>query len=179
MAVNATAVWRVRPSGNNTNGGGYDAGIGGAGTDYSQQNAAQLSVSDAAATTGGTTLTSTTGGFTTAMIGNAVYLSGTNFTTGFYFITARASSNSVTIDRDPTNGSNASAGTCHVGGGWADFWTNTVNGASQVVPGNTIFILGSGHAEPVVLHLRLHRPVLGLLHAGTRNRCRRDGPLCQ
>ena len=43
MAINATAIWRVRPSGNNANGGGYDPGIAGAATDYSQQNAAQAS----------------------------------------------------------------------------------------------------------------------------------------
>jgi hypothetical protein len=146
MAVNATAVWRVRPSGSNTNGGGYDAGIAGAGTDYSQQNAAQLSVADGALTHGTTTLTSATGGFTSAMIGNALYLSGTNFTTGFYFITAFTNGNTVTIDRDPTASANGSSGTVNVGGGWADHTNLSTTG--PMVAGNTAYILGSGIPNP-------------------------------
>lgn len=77
MTVNSTAVWRVRPSGSNTNGGGYDAGISGAATDYSQQNAAQASGTHGV-TTGSTTFTdATANAFTSAMIGNALYITGT------------------------------------------------------------------------------------------------------
>ncbi len=146
MAVNATAVWRIRASGSNTNGGGYDPAITGAGTDYSQQAAAQLSVTDAAsvATTG--VVTSVTGGFTAAMVGNAMFLSGTNFTTGPYFITVFTDTNTVTVDRDPTTGGNGSAGTCKVGGGWASPAINTALG--YLVPGNTVFLLGAGIPTP-------------------------------
>ena len=44
MAIAATTVWEVRTGGAETNGGGYSSG----GTDYSQQTAAQLSVTDGA-----------------------------------------------------------------------------------------------------------------------------------
>lgn len=148
MAVNPTAVWRVRPAGSNTNGAGFDTGITGFGTDYSKQDAAQLSVADATSVAASKIVLSVTGGFTAAMIGNAIYLSGTHFTTGWYFITAWTSTNSITIDRDPTTGGNGSLGTLNVGGGWADFWTNTTSAKAALVPGNIVYILGSGVPNP-------------------------------
>jgi hypothetical protein len=148
MAINATAVWRVRPSGSNTNGGGYDAGISGAATDYSQQNSAQASGTHGV-TTGTTTFTdATAAAFTAAMIGNAIYISGSGQTTGFYFVTAFTSSSVVTLDRSPGTGVSA---TWALGGGWADFWTNvgySGGPSTPVVPGNTIYILGSGTPNP-------------------------------
>jgi hypothetical protein len=144
MAINATAVWRVRPSGSNTNGGGYDAGIVGAGTDYSQQNSAQASGTHGTAT--GTTAFSDTvaANFTSAMVGNALYITGTGLTTGFYFCTAYSSATAITLDRSPGTGT---VGTWHLGGGWADFWTNTTS-SGPLVPGNTVYILGSGVPNP-------------------------------
>jgi hypothetical protein len=119
MAVAATGVVIYDPlNGNNDNAGYFDASLASAGTDYPRtQAAAILTATDLACTTGGTTLTSATGGFTAAMIGNGIYIkSGTNFTVGLYVITARTDTNTVTLDRDPTNGSNASSGTGSVGG---------------------------------------------------------------
>lgn len=119
MAVAATGVVIYDPlNGNNDNAGYFDASLASAGTDYPRtQAAAILTATDLACTTGGTTLTSATGGFTAAMIGNGIYIkSGTNFTVGLYIITARADTNTVTLDRDPTNGSNASSGAGAVGG---------------------------------------------------------------
>jgi hypothetical protein len=144
MAVNATAVWRVRPGGSNTNGGGFDAAISGAGTDYSQQDAAQLSLTDIACSNT-PTVTSATGGFTSAMVGNAVWLTGGGATAGPYFITARASTNSITVDRSPGT---IAAGSGKVGGAWADFWTNPTSTAP--VGGNTVYIRGSGSDNPSV-----------------------------
>lgn len=147
MAINATAVWRVRPSGNNLNGGGYDAGIGGAATDYSQQNAAQASGSNATCTTGTSTFVdATANAFTSAMVGNAIQIaSGTNFIAGFYFVTAFTSASTVTLDRTPVTGSNGSVGVWKLGGGWADPVTNTT---ANIVPGNTVYVLGSGTPNP-------------------------------
>lgn len=118
MAVNATAIWSCRPGGSDTNGAAYDLGISGAGTNYSKQNAAQLSLTDlASAGSGSNDVTSATGGFTAAMIGNAMYITGTGFTTGRYFITARAATGTVTLDRTPaSSASAASGGTGNVGG---------------------------------------------------------------
>ena len=113
-ALPATAVFEFRTTGAATNGGIFDSAS--AGTDYSQQDAAQLALKDCACTTGGTTLTSATGGFTAAMVGNWCYLSGTHFTTGRYKIVAYTDTNTVTLCADPTDGSDASSGTCNVGG---------------------------------------------------------------
>ena len=148
MAIGATTVWRVRPSGVSTNGGGYDPGISGAATDYSQQNAAQYSASDGALTAGGTTFTSAGAGFTSAMVGNAMQIaSGTHVVAGFYFITGFTNSTTVTIDRDCSTGGNTSVAVFKVGGGLADPFKlmNSANATgAKAVPGNTIYILGTG-----------------------------------
>ena len=95
MALSASTVFEVRSDGSDTNGGGYVSG----GTDYSQQAAAQLSVADAACA-GNTTVTSATGGFTSAMIGNLMYLS---TGPGWYLIRAYTDGNTVTIERNGPN----------------------------------------------------------------------------
>lgn len=142
MTIGATAIWRVRPSGNNTNGGGYDPGIAGAATDYSQQNAAQATGTNGV-TTGTTNFAdATANAFTAAMIGNAIYITGTGQTTGFYFVTAVVDAANVTLDRSPGTGTGA---TWNLGGGWANFWTNTT---AALVAGNIIYILGSGIPNP-------------------------------
>ena len=120
MAILATAIWEFQTTGNNDNGGGFDIGIASYGTDYSMQTTAQLSLTNLAMTTGGVIATSTTGGFTAAMIGNSIYIkSGTNFTAGWYFIITRTDTNTITLDRDATTGSNATGGVVKVGGSMA------------------------------------------------------------
>lgn len=132
----STMVWEVRTTGNDLNGGGYTSALGG--TDYSQQDAAQLSLSDLACANN-TTLTSATGGFTAAMVGNVIYIaSGTNFTPGNYEITARASTNSVTLDRNPTVSASATSGAGKVGGAKINIDVN--NFGSILVAGNTVYI---------------------------------------
>lgn len=144
MAVAATAIWRVRPSGSNANGGGFDAAISGAGTDYSQQDAAQASGS--AGTASGTTAFSDAAAvFTAAMVGNAIRItSGSGFTAGWYFVVGYTSATAITLDRSPGTGS---AAVWKLGGGWADFWTNCTS-SGPLVPGNTVYILGSGIPNP-------------------------------
>lgn len=152
MAINPTAVWRARPGGSNTNGGGYDSGIAGAGTDFSQQNAAQVSGVNGA-TTGTTTFTDATAiAFTSTMVGNAMYIIGAGQTTGWYFVTGFTSPSVVTLDRSPGTGVNA---TWHLGGGWADFWTNlqtttagVTSGSFPVVGRNIVYVLGSAIPAP-------------------------------
>jgi hypothetical protein len=147
MAANATAVWRVRPSGNNQNGGGYDPGISGAGTDYSQQNAAQVTQSGGTVSTATTTLTDTGATFTSALIGNAIRLNGSGITGSFYtFIIAVPTGTTLTLQTSP--GTSATGVTYSIGGGWSDFWTNTTAALAIVVPGNIIYILGSGTPNP-------------------------------
>jgi hypothetical protein len=117
MAIGAGAVWEYQTGGNQNFGGGYDSTISGAGTDYSQQTTAALVITDLACVTGGAIVTSANGGFTSAMVGNAINIyGGTNFTTGLYFITGYTDGNTVTLDRSPVGASNGSAGTANVGG---------------------------------------------------------------
>jgi hypothetical protein len=101
MAIAAATVWEVRTTGDDTNGGGYSSG----GTDYSQQDAPQLSLTDVVAN-GTTTLTSATGGFTAAMIGNLICLEGG---TGALARTRRqitgfTNTNTITVDATVASG---------------------------------------------------------------------------
>ena len=117
MTLASTVVWEVRTTGDDTNGGGFNSAS--SGTDYSQQNTPVLTVTDAATSgVGSTTLTSATGGFTAAMVGNVVHLySGTNLTEGWYEITGYTDGNTVTLDRAPDDGAGGVSGaTCKVGG---------------------------------------------------------------
>lgn len=77
-------------------------------------------------TVGSTTVTSATGGFTTAMIGNGINIAGTCFE-----ITARASTNSITVDRNTGTGTGQTGkvgGACKTQGYIA----------SQLVDGNIV-----------------------------------------
>jgi hypothetical protein len=118
MALDSSVVWEVRTTGNDDNGGGYDSDDNG--TDYSQQAAAQLTLSDLVCDIASTTLTSVTGGFTVEMIDNIIQIkSGTNFVVGFYQIATYVDTNEVTIDRTASDGSDATSGTGSVGGALA------------------------------------------------------------
>lgn len=119
MSLSGNTGIEVRTTGSDTNGGGFNAATGV--TDYTQQDAAQLSLTDLATSGAGvTTLTSVTGGFTAAMVGNLIRInSGTNFQTGWYEITAYTNTNTVTLDRTPTSGAAGSGGNGKVGGALA------------------------------------------------------------
>jgi hypothetical protein len=72
------------------------------GTDYSQQDSPQLTLSDIAST-GSNAITSVTGGFTGLMAGNIMQISGS-----FYEVTAVVNSNTAWLDRNITAGSGLS-----------------------------------------------------------------------
>jgi len=137
MSLHADLEWELRTSGSDNNGGAFRDADPGTSVDYSQQDSAQLAPSDLAMVTGGTTLTSAAGGFTGAMVGNVIHItSGTNFTAGWYEITAYTDTNTIEIDRDATNGSNASSGQGYVGGG-----VQTPEAIDAiVVAGNTVHV---------------------------------------
>ena len=117
MTIAYSTDWEIRTTGDYSNGGGFNRESGG--TDYTQQDVAQLSLTDCATSgVGSTTLTSVTGGFTAAMVGNVINLSaGTNLTANWYEITAYTDTNTVTIDRAPDDGvGGVSGATGKVGG---------------------------------------------------------------
>jgi hypothetical protein len=142
MALSASTVWEVRTAGDAANGGGYTTG----GTDYSQQDAAQLSLTDLACLDTSTNLTSVTGGFTSAMVGNIIYIaSGTQFTAGYYEIKTYVDTNTITIDRTAAvSGQNATAGVGKVGGA-----TNHPNTISAVVLSGNVIYIKAGTYQPV------------------------------
>src|SRR5204862_226565 len=77
----AALVWEVRTTGAGTNAGAFDPSVTSPGTDYSQQDAAQITYTDLVI--GGTTtqLTSAANPFTSAHVGNTINVTGgTGFT---------------------------------------------------------------------------------------------------
>jgi len=116
------------------NGGGYD---------YTQQAAAQLSLTDLAATSasGWLTLTSVTGGFTALMVGNIIHItSGTNDIAGWYEITAYTNGNTVTVDRACGSVGNMSVGVGAVGGAFLIGGTLDDDFTEAMVAGNTVHV---------------------------------------
>ena len=115
MAIGAACVWEVRTTGNDTNGGGYAGG----GTDWSQQDAAQYSVTDGV-TAGTTTITSATANFGTDVVGNVMYVQGGtgSVTAGWYQIISRTNATTIVVDR--STGLTAGTGvTLKIGGAFA------------------------------------------------------------
>lgn len=121
MAIGPGMQWELRTTGSNENGAGFDPTIAGAGNDYSQQDNPQLNKTDLATPgAGSTTLTSASGGFTAAMVGNVIYIrSGINFTVGAYVVVSFTNSNTVTLDRTPTPSGAGSGGAGKLGGAGA------------------------------------------------------------
>jgi hypothetical protein len=117
MALSASTVLEVRTTGSDTNGGGFVTGA--SGTDWSQQDAAQYSVTDGVSA-GTTTITSITANFGTDVVGNLMYVQGGtgSITAGWYQITARTNSTTITVDR--STGLTAGTGvTLKIGGALA------------------------------------------------------------
>jgi len=99
-ALPSGIVWEVRQTGSNSNSGGFVAGA--AGTDYSQQDAAQFSGANLASSNGSTNPCAVTSGshnFIAADVGNLIQITtGPNWNAGFYQIVSTAS-NTATLDR--------------------------------------------------------------------------------
>jgi hypothetical protein len=111
--IPATAVYEVRATGSAQNGGGWVPGS--SGTDLSQQDAAQYSVTDAVTSSGLTTVTSASANFQPDVVGNIVFISGGSFGAwqAWFQVTARNSSTSITVDRSSVNSTGA---TLKIGG---------------------------------------------------------------
>ena len=143
MALNAGTIWEVRATGSQANGGGFYNRTPGTSVDYSQQDAAQLTVTDLATDGAGTGLSSATGGFTGAMVGNISQIApGSDLTAGWYEITAYTDTHNVTIDRSA--GASKSGGTGSVGGAFLLGGTLDSDFVSALVAGNHVWVkLGS------------------------------------
>lgn len=114
MSISSSTVIEIRTTGSDTNGGGFVTGA--SGTDWSQQAAAQYSVTDGV-TAGTTTITSATANFGTDVVGNLIYVQGGtgSVVAGWYQIISRTNATTIVVDR--TTGLTAGTGvTLKIGG---------------------------------------------------------------
>jgi hypothetical protein len=128
VAIDANSVFEVRTTGSNTNGGFYksDAGT----TDYSQQDAAQFTATDAV-TNGTTTVnfpTGTTPTLDSSCVGNGIFLSNTG---SWYEIVSFTDVNNVVVDRTVAS---ATGVTANIGGAVALITDALIDGVT--VAGN-------------------------------------------
>ena len=137
MTLSASIVWEVRTAGADTNGGGYVSGA--SGTDYSQQNAKNtvgnnISTTDAVAN-GSTTITSATAAFTSAIVGNIIYLAGGtgSLAAGWYQVTTFTNATTIVVDRIVASGTGI---TLNIGGALA----TPGQASANKVAGNTVWI---------------------------------------
>ena len=114
MAWNVNTIAEIRTTGALTNGAIFADLDPGTSVDYSQQNSAELTLTDIATDGAGTGVSSVTGGFTDAMVGNGIYLTGGSVTASWYQITAYIDTNNITIDRSV--GLNKTGVTGNIGG---------------------------------------------------------------
>lgn len=129
-AISASTVWEVRTTGADTNGGGFVAGA--TGTDMSifdnknasgctgcQSNTVNISVTDGVAN-GTTTLTSATANFSSALVGNIVYVAGGtgSIAAAWYQVASVTDASTIVVDR--STGLTAGTGvTINIGGALA------------------------------------------------------------
>lgn len=172
MTLHADTVWEVRTTGAQTNGGGFYNRVPGVSVDYSQQNATQLSLADIATDGAGTGLSSATGGFTAAMQGNIIYLTGGGATAGWYEIVSYINGNNVTIDRSA--GLNKVGVTGNVGGAFTmgGSLDNDFFGFTAKVVGNQIWIKSGTYTLGETI-LPAQGPILVIGYNSTRG----DSPI--
>ena len=134
MAYPSTLNWEYRTTGNNLNAGMFDPSLGG--TDYSQQDAAQVAYTDLVIGATNTQLTSATTPFTAAMVGNGIAVaSGTGFTVQRAYILSVAAG-VATMDR-AMGTANSTGGVGKLGGALA-LMTDAL--LELVVAGNMVWI---------------------------------------
>lgn len=145
MGLSASVVWEVRPSsGSDNNGGGFDNSVGSPGTDYSQQNSAQIVYSDLVIGATNTQLTSAGNPFGSADVGNIIQVTGgSGFTTGFYTVTS-VSGTTATMDR-AVGTANSTGGTGNLGGALASLGKLFTSSSGTTIPvqGNVVWITGT------------------------------------
>lgn len=144
-----TQWWMTSLSGaSDLNGMGYDSSVTGAGTNFALLGPATLALTDIIAD-GSAVITSVTGGFSSAMVGNVIRIVGK----GYFCILTRNSTNSATVDRPVAAGTGL---TGKVGGSAASPLPFCSSSSSSGAPpltnpaigGNYINIRGAGSDTP-------------------------------
>lgn len=141
-SLSSTLVWEVRTTGDPANGGAFRAGA--TGTDYSQQDTAQVSYTDLAVdATTNTKVTSAANPFTSAHVGNVVKISSTGaWTPGYYEI---LSANYVSNGVYPINGAtgNGNFETNGVGANAFAQWNSSVSNGGSVNVDTSVYHSGT------------------------------------
>jgi hypothetical protein len=135
MALPATLQWDIRTTGSDSNGGAFDPGVTSPGTDFSQQNSAQIAYTDLVIGTTNTQLSSSLNAFTSAHVGNTINItSGTGFTVGRYNVRS-VTSGVATMDRAVGTAS-STGGHGNLGGSMA----TPVTTMAAIVSGNSVWV---------------------------------------
>ena len=136
MALPATMVGEIRSLATNANQGGWFDGA---------QGTPLLSPTDLVCAKGGTTVTSATGGFTAAMVGHALVVTGgTNFRLGQCTILTRADTNTITVDISPCPNAAGTGGTATVSEG-VDYTQQVGPQVTYVSAANNLLAAGAGN----------------------------------
>jgi hypothetical protein len=147
-AIAATAQWDVRTTGNDANGGAFDPSVTIPGTDYSQQNSAQVAFTDLVI--GGTTtqVTSAANPFATCTAGvgycgNFIHITGgSGCTVGWYEV---LSTSTITATLDRSAGTAASTCTGNLGGSIA----TPVAAMNVMASSNTVWVQSGTYTQTV------------------------------
>lgn len=131
MSIAGATVFEIRPGGIDTNGGGYVPGS--SGTDWTQQDSPQYSVTDGVAV-GTTTITSATAAFGTDVVGNIANIGGV-----WRQIISRTNSTTIVVDSNVTSGTGL---TIKIGGGFA----TPTQAISVMITTNTAYCKGATYA---------------------------------
>jgi hypothetical protein len=166
MAIDATTQWEVRTTGNAANGGGYSSG----GADYSQQDAAQVSVTNAVGNNT-TTITSATANFPADCKGNVVYLTGGGYggSVARRQVVTRVSATEITVDDTVPTGTGM---TLNLGGAVA----NPQNIATTMVPGNVGHVKAGTYTITANTLLTTGSAAVGLVELRGYKTTRGDNP---
>jgi hypothetical protein len=116
LLIGATSPtqWDVRPTGSNSNSGGFDPTVTVPGTDYSQQNGVQYTFTDILILTPATTFSSILNPVVAGMVGNVVRVTGGSGCTSSYYTIISQAAGVATVDA--TLGTIASTCTGVLGG---------------------------------------------------------------
>lgn len=172
MALSALIQWEVRPTNGTANaGGGFK--VGASGTDYSQQNAAQVAYTDLVIGSTTTNLTSALNPFAAAHVGNVIAITGgTGFTAGFYEVVSVAAE-VATMDRSVGTAA-STGGTGNLGGARSGYSVGTTTLQASLVAGQKVWIKNEAWNEAVVLSVT-GAAGAPILHEGY-NTARGDAP---
>lgn len=150
MAINAACIWEVRSTATASNAGGGFFKTGASGTDFSQQDAPQFSLSAGTAAGAGSTIDHASAA--ASMVGNGLHIiSGTNATTGWYEVTG-VSGTTITLDRAVTTGVSSNI-VFNVGGALSLQHSSDGTALSTMTAGNKVWIKSGTYTLTGTLNL--------------------------